>query len=68
MSYYSTEERLGCVSLHSPGIYSESTQILCADRLDPVIKQGKWQFYFTGTRSKLARICDLFTLVAILSL
>ena len=29
--------------------------------LDPAIKQGKWQFYFTGTRSKLAQICDLFT-------
>ena len=25
------------------------------------VKQGKWHFYFTGTRSKLAQICDLFT-------
>ena len=37
-------------------IYTTGVQIVPS----PVIKQGKWQFYFTGTRSKLTRICVLF--------
>ena len=45
------------VQVHIQQIYIASVSSVAS----LVIKQGKWQFYFTGTRSKLARICDLFT-------